>query len=225
MDTYSALSTSQATIEGIFPIPIYISTFGRSFTSKEKTFANSQIDHCLNVPPVLTGGGHSTGGNALTQQTKDNYVLNNKVFSNIKKGIELILKDYTDKVICPKDNFELYITQSWLNYAKKGQSHPHHSHTNSYVSGVLYFNVDQNNKIYFQKSGYRQITPPVKTWKAWNSPTWWLPVEAGSIVLFPSSTVHRVAPQKEENTRISLSFNTFIKGDLGEEITLTKLKL
>ena len=40
---------------------------------KKKKFADSQIDHCLKGPAVLT------------TQTKDNYILNNKVFSNIKK--------------------------------------------------------------------------------------------------------------------------------------------
>ena len=202
------------TIHGIFSVPIYRSTFSRSFTPKEKEFAISQIDHCLKSPPVLT------------TQTKDNYILNNRVFSNIKKEIELILKDYIDRVVCPKSDFELYLTQSWLNYAKKGQSHPHHTHSNSYVSGVLYFNADKNkDRIYFEKSGFIQITPPVKTWEIWNSHSWWFPVETGSIILFPSSTTHRVAPKKESDTRISLSFNTFIKGDLGDLIMLTKLRL
>ena len=203
-----------STLQGIFPVPIYRSTFSRSFSLEEEKFAASQIDHCLKAPAVLT------------TQTKDNYILNNKIFSNVKKEIELFLQDYIDKVICPKSDFELYITQSWLNYAKKGQSHPHHTHTNSYVSGVLYFNADKNkDRIYFEKSGFMQITPPIKTWEVWNSHSWWFPVETGSIILFPSSTTHRVAPKEENNTRISLSFNTFIKGDLGDLTMLTKLKL
>lgn len=213
--TFSSIPKIQrGNIHCIFPTPIYRSNFSRPFTSKESKFASSQIDHCLEAPTVLT------------RQTKDNYILNNKVFSNIKKEIELFLQDYIDRVICPREEFELYITQSWLNYALKGQSHPHHTHSNSYISGVLYFNADKTkDRIYFEKSGYMQITPPVKTWEIWNSHSWWFPVETGSIIIFPSSTTHRVAPKEENNTRISLSFNTFIKGDLGDLKMLTKLKL
>ena len=33
--------------------------------------------------------------------------------------------------------------------------------------------------------------------------------------MFPSSTTHQVQTKKGNNTRISLAFNTFYKGDLG----------
>ena len=39
--------------------------------------------------------------------------------------------------------------------------------------------------------------------------------ENGKLVLFPSTLLHAVAKNKSDVERISLSFNTFIKGQLG----------
>ena len=144
-------------------------------------------------------------------------------FTNIGKNINKILTEhcqkYLDTVICPKDNIKLYITQSWLNYTDANQFHHKHEHPNSVVSGVLYFDSDINNdKILFSHSkGYQQISPIIddKKFNLWNSGTWFFPVKTGDLVMFPSSTTHQVQTKKGNNTRISLAFNTFYKGDLG----------
>ena len=43
--------------------------------------------------------------------------------------------------------------------------------------------------------------------------------------MFPSSTTHQVDLKKGNNTRISLAFNTFVKGTLGKNSGLTELKI
>ena len=47
----------------------------------------------------------------------------------------------------------------------------------------------------------------------------------GDLIIFPSSTNHYVAQKKENNKRISLSFNTFVKGKLGDNVSLNELFL
>ena len=64
---------------------------------------------------------------------------------NIKKFLNQCCKDYLDKIICPKNDIDLYITQSWLNYTKENQYHHKHEHPNSVISGVLYFDSDKKN--------------------------------------------------------------------------------
>ena len=49
-----------------------------------------------------------------------------------------------------------------------------------------------------------------------NSNTWDVPVEPGKLILFPSYLEHSVPVVKENVTRISLSFNTFIVGNINE---------
>jgi len=202
-------------IQNIFPTPIYTTKIDRGFTKQELNFVEQQKKHCTN--------------NQGNINTKDNYILNRKEFKNIKKFLDKHCKDYLDTIICPKNNIELYITQSWLNYTEANQYHHRHEHPNSVVSGVLYFDSDiKNDKILFVDSkGYQQIKPEIDDtkWNLWNSGTWFFPVETGNLFMFPSSTTHQVETKKGNNTRISLAFNTFYKGSVGSNPQLTELIL
>jgi uncharacterized protein (TIGR02466 family) len=200
-------------INNLFPTPIYMASMERPFTKQELKFVDEQKKHCVQ--------------NAGNINTKDNYILNRKEFKNIKKLLEECCKDYLKKIISPKNNIELYITQSWLNYTEENQHHHQHAHPNSVVSGVLYFNCDKNNdKILFTNpKGYLQLKPEIDKYNLWNSDTWWFALETGQLIMFPSSTIHQVETKKGNNTRISLSFNTFYKGTIGSNSALTELIL
>ena len=203
----------KATIHGLFPTPIYMTNMDRPFTKQELKFVEQQKKHCV-----------KNEGNI---NTKDNYILNRKEFKNIKKFLDQCCKDYVDRIICPKKNIELYITQSWLNYTEKNQYHHRHEHPNSVVSGVLYFNSDKDMIKFFSHIRYKQIKPEIddSKYNIWNSDSWWFAIESGQLVLFPSSTTHQVDTKQGNNTRISLAFNTFYKGRLGLNSNLTELIL
>lgn len=203
----------ESVIQNLFPIPIYMSNIDRTFTKQELQFVDNQKNKCS-----------KNSGNI---NTKDNYILNRKEFKNIKKFLDECCKDYLEKIISPKNNIELYITQSWLNYTEENQYHHKHSHPNSIVSGVLYFDCDkENDKIKFTNPvGYQQIKPEIKNFNIWNSDTWWFALETGQLIMFPSSTTHQVETKKGKNTRISLAFNTFYKGIIGSNSDLTELIL
>jgi uncharacterized protein (TIGR02466 family) len=201
-------------VNNIFPIPVYMTEIDRGFTKQELNFVKEQKKHC-----------DSNAGNIYT---KDNYILNRKEFKNIKKFLDKHCKEYLDTVICPKNNLELYITQSWLNYTEADQYHHKHHHPNSMVSGVLYFDSDiKNDKILFTRSDTPQIKPVIDNTKfnLWNSDTWFFPVKTGRLIMFPSSTIHQVETKQGKNTRISLAFNTFYKGTIGLNSALTELIL
>jgi len=206
-------------IQNLFPIPIYITNIDREFTKEELNFVNEQKNN------LKQNGNGSVA--TLNYMTKDNYILNRKEFKNIKKFLDQCCKDYLEKIISPKNNIELYITQSWLNYTEENQYHHQHAHPNSVVSGVLYFDCDkENDKIKFTNSkGYQQIKPEVDQFNIWNSDTWWFELETGQLVMFPSSTIHQVDTKQGNNTRISLAFNTFYKGTIGSNSNLTELIL
>ena len=203
----------KAIIENLFPTPIYRSNIDRPFTKQELIFVTEQKKHCVN--------------NTGNINTKDNYILNRKEFKNIKKFLDKVCQDYFEKIISPKNNIELYITQSWLNYTEENQYHHQHAHPNSVVSGVLYFDCDkENDKIKFTNpKTYQQIKPETKDFNIWNSETWWFALETGELVMFPSSTIHQVETKKGTNTRVSLAFNTFYKGIIGSNNDLTELIL
>ena len=205
----------EPTIQNLFPTPIYMTNMDRPFTKQELQFVEKQKNHCT-----------KNQGNI---NTKDNYILNRKEFKNIKKFLDTACKDYLERIICPKNNIELYITQSWLNYTEENQFHHRHEHPNSIVSGVLYFDSDKDKDMikFFSPIKYQQIKPEIEDEKynIWNSSSWWFAVETGQLVMFPSSTTHQVDTKKGTNTRVSLAFNTFYKGAVGSNSSLTELIL
>jgi len=202
----------EATINGIFPTPIYISKVDRKLTSLELKFVDkSKKDFYKN-------DGNITSNN--------NYILNEKPFTNIKKELDLRVQDYFDKVISPANNITPYITQSWLNYTETNQYHHKHAHPNSLVSGVFYINChEEHDKIKFFNDNYQTIKLQIKDYNIWNSESWWFPVKTGDVILFPSSLTHMVETKQGDNTRISLAFNVFIKGTVGNNKSLTELIL
>ena len=201
----------ESTINSIFPTPIYMSKLNRKLTPLELKFVEkNKKNHYKN------------DGNI----TSNNYILNEKPFLNIKKELDLRVKDYFEKVISSTDSTTPYITQSWLNYTETNQYHHKHAHPNSLVSGVFYINChEEHDKIKFFDDKYKTIKLETKDWNLWNSESWWFPVKTGDIIMFPSSLTHMVENKEGTNTRISLAFNVFIKGTIGNNKNLTELVL
>ncbi len=196
----------------LFPTPVYISRLNRELTKEELLFVNkTKLDVYKNV-------GNTT--------SNDSYILNQKVFNSLKEDLYLRVQYYFKKILLYSDSVIPYITQSWLNYTEKDQHHHKHIHVNSLVSGVLYINSDEKfDKIKFFKDNYQTIKAEVKEYNIYNSDSWSFPVKTGDIILFPSSLNHMVDIKQETNTRISLAFNTFVKGNLGQKNKLTELIL
>jgi uncharacterized protein (TIGR02466 family) len=202
----------EANINGIFPTPIYISKLNRKLTPLELKFVDK------NKKDFYKNEGNITSNNS--------YILNKKPFANIKKELDLKVKDYFNKVISPANNITPYITQSWLNYTETNQYHHKHAHPNSLVSGVFYINChEEHDKIKFFNDTYKTIKLEMKDWNIWNSESWWFSVKTGDIIMFPSSLTHMVETKQGDNTRISLAFNVFIKGTVGDNKNLTELIL
>ena len=202
----------ESTINGIFQTPIYFSKLNRKLTKKELSFIKKTA---LNA--------YKNEGNTTSNNT---YILNQKVFNNLKTELDLIIQDYFNKVICSADNITPFITQSWLNYTETNQYHHKHAHPNSLVSGVFYINCDEQfDKIKFHSETYKAIKPAIKKWNLWNSESWWFSIKTGDIIMFPSSLTHSVEIKKGNNTRISLAFNVFIKGTFGSNKELIELKI
>tara|TARA_R110000796_G_scaffold60057_1_gene138620 strand:- start:1975 stop:2601 length:627 start_codon:yes stop_codon:yes gene_type:complete len=199
-------------VHGIFATPIYVSHLDRSFTKKEKQFVeNSKKDAYANL------------GNYIS---KDKYVLNKPSFSNLKKDLLKQVDNYSKEVICPENKIKLNITQSWLNYTTKNQYHHEHSHSNSFLSGVLYIKANPElDKIHFHKDVSKGLNIKTKNFNSYNAPEWIFNTGDSMVILFPSYLVHSVKFKTEDNERISLAFNVFVKGKIGDYHSITELVL
>ena len=197
-------------IENLFPTAIGFYELDKPVTEKELQF----------IKDLET---RSNDGNTTSV---DNYLLKSKEMKRIAAFIDKSVQSYFKEVYAPKHEVKPYVTQSWANYTNKGQFHHKHNHANSFISGVFYVAADAaKDRIFFYKDGYQQIKVTTEDWNQWNSESWWFPVETGKIVLFPSNLTHMVETVQSEDTRISIAFNTFLEGVVGDNKTLTELLL
>ena len=203
----------ESKVNGIFQTPIYTTELKNSFSKKELAFIINQDKDSrakIGLNPKNTFLAKINFG------SENKHILDEEQFKDLKKELELILQDYINKVICPANDIVPYITQSWLNYSEPGKFHHEHNHPNSYISGVVYVQCHKTlDKISFVNHDYKMIRPETKEYNVFNSVQWTIPVKTNDVILFPSSLSHFVPPNEGDETRISLSFNTFIKGIVG----------
>ena len=201
-----------ANVSGLFPTPLVETSLGRNVTDAERNFINSLENN--------------KNDNLFNYVSKNSYVLEDSILSDMKRRIESALKFYVDNIICPNDGIDFFITQSWITWTHPGGRHFSHIHTNSVISGVLYIDVDPTtDNITFSKSNDDIFDFKPKNHNPFNSDDWFIPVENNKIILFPSSLKHSVRPTTNPNTRISLGFNTFVSGLLGADGNLNQLRL
>ena len=198
-------------IYNLFSTPVYTSSLDRKLTKKEINFIQSQE---LKV--------RKNNGNFCSN---DDEILNNPEMANLKGFILTKVNEYFDNIICPLGQVEPYITLSWLNYTHKNEYHPQHYHGNSIISGTLYVQSTDTDKIWFHNNKHSNISLTPKEYNQYNASSWWFPTPQNSIILFPSELVHSVEPVETDTTRISLAFNVFCRGEWGMKESLNWIKL
>lgn len=198
-------------IDELFPTPVGISKIQRDLTENEKTFLLNQ----------------ETYPNTGNLSSLDTYILNKPELSDLKSVIQQNLNEYFDSVYKPQNDVEIYVTQSWVNYTRPNEFHHRHNHANSLISGVFYIDVEyQKDKIIFYREIPDRIFIESRDYNQFNCLSWFVPVENNLLVLFPSSLYHAVEQTiNNVGTRSSLAFNTFVRGFIGTDESMTGLKL
>ena len=107
----------------------------------------------------------------------------------------------------------------WANTLNNGESHPPHTHSNNFLSGVYYLKAGNTSPIqFFDPRPAAHVLQPRNTPNFINSSM----VEFDSIegvgYIFPSWLSHWVPPTKEQ--RVSVSWNILLRGHYGEHGTL-----
>lgn len=159
--------------------------------------------------------------NAGNVISKNNYILDMPEFKSLRDAVQeelnIVISDYYER-----PNIKLYITQSWFNINDDEDHHPSHCHSNSFMSGSMYLQTGFEDAIIFTDPSVNfriNILPGSKY------PEVKLPVTKGDIILFDSLIYHSVERQKRKTKRISLAFNTWFNGTIGNPTTLTELRL
>jgi uncharacterized protein (TIGR02466 family) len=209
-----------AIIQPIFPINIWKENYKDKLSDDVINFVKNQ-DWIKNI----NGDEPEAIVKVRNSRSSDRYILENEVMSSIKYFIELNVNEYAKNVLGYKD-VDFYITQSWGNKNELNECHHKHNHPNSIISGVFYICCDDNSCIKFFKDFDLIRTIHInKNQTEYNQDIVRFYPEAGDLLIFPSMLTHSVSMNNSNVSRISVSFNTFVHGTLGDEVSLNELEL
>jgi hypothetical protein len=176
-------------VEALFVEPVFRADIGAAITPKQVEFVKS-----LKMIPNQT--------NLISENLN---IFDEPELENIKRAVQMVLDIYADKVMGIEQ--KLYVTQSWALINKPGAGMHAHSHSNSVISGSLYFTdmpEPAASMIFDRSTGYRQLRlDPAMPKK-------------NEVLLFSSRLTHLVQPNESNELRYSIAFNTFVKGTIGD---------
>ena len=153
------------------------------------------------------------------------HVLDDPALTEFSKQISENIAEYFSGILGASQMVKMYVTESWFNKTEQGQSHHRHWHPNSILSSVIYLDSEgDSGRIKFITSQYDTIEYNIVENNIYNSRSWSVLPEVGTMLIFPSNVEHLVETYNGNRPRLSLSFNTFVKGDINVD-SLTRLKI
>ena len=200
--------------EKFFVIPLFSTPV---FKVKEKFVMTNDLKNTLKKVKMID--------NTFNLMSEDqNILLNNKNFKSLKNYIKKWLDFYTKEILKIKD-INFYITQSWLNKTRKDEQHHKHRHTNSLISGVFHFEDNKSDIVFHRSNDIFNLEFNYNEYNLYNSGTYKFATESNTLILFPSGLFHSVESNISNEDRHSLSFNTFVKGEIGKYNELNMLNI
>jgi hypothetical protein len=156
------------------------------------------------------------------------YIFEEPALKGIKDAVQEALDIYAKEVM--GIDHTLYVTQSWSLVNQPGIGMHSHSHSNSIVSGSLYFAElpsPVSRMVFDKHTSYRrlEINPVKERQNVFNTPVNVIIPKTHELLLFPSELNHMVEPNMSSQPRYSIAFNCFIKGKLGHYRDVSELLL
>ena len=176
----------------IFPTPI------NGYTLQS---VKSKIDEIIqNINSVKSHHAGEYGSFTLDQN-----LLEQEIYSDVKKEIATCINDYVGLL---KHNVkDIKIVSSWANKLDKKEHIQPHSHSNSYVCGVIH--LSNGGDLMLRRPDIADMFTLVSDYEKHEDMFFRVPAIAGQLVLFPSKLIHSVLSHDDSITRYSIAFNTW----------------
>lgn len=206
------MAVENVDINPLFAEPIFRANIGSAISEE-------QVAYIKNLTMVR---------NQANLISENLYIFNEPELASIKQAVEEALAIYARDVMGVAQ--QLYVTQSWSLINNPTIGMHGHSHSNSVVSGSLYFCELPDppaNMVFDRHRGYQQLelTPERDRRNIYNTPLNVVQPKSGEIVLFSSGLQHYVEANTSAEPRHSIAFNTFIRGKLGNFRDVSELEL
>jgi len=187
-------------IQDLFPTALGLYDYKKPMSQKELEFIEN-LKYDTNI------------GNSISV---DKTLLDYPEMKKLRFFFNKCLAEYITETLSPPDTVRHYITHCWANRTNLGESHHVHRHPNSIVSGVFYVKtVNERDFIRFEKSDVQMLVPISSLYNNYNCRHYDIQAVERRLLLFPSNLFHGVQKLKGDyETRVSISFNTFITGSI-----------
>lgn len=200
------------TVKPLFAEPYFITNIADAISPKQVEFIQS-------VTMIE---------NQMNHISDDLYLFNRPELRSIKKAVHEALDAYAREVLGVENRLE--VTQSWALMNPPGVGMHAHTHSNSIVSGSLYYAPmpdPPGNMVFERANGYQQIDMRVSEGRqnVYNTPRNAVVPRQGDLVLFSSSIMHFVEMNQSKQNRYSIAFNSFARGTIGSLRDVSELKL
>ena len=197
--------------------PLFAEPFFR--TNISDAISDEQIDYLKNLKM------RKNKSNLISDNL---YIFEEPELKSIKDAVQEALDVYAGEVMGITQ--KLFVTQSWTLVNNPNVGMHGHSHSNSLISGSLYYcELPQPvaSMFFDRHNTYQQLqlNPEQEKQNIFNTPLNVVTPETGEVILFSSGIQHFVEPNTSNQPRYSIAFNTFIKGKLGEFRDVSELTL
>ena len=203
---------------------------------------NNQVYPLFSCPLVICGERYSfsdaerqflaaleMGGNVGNLMSKNDRVLDSEELSALRQFVDKNILAYKKELLRVANDNEIYVTQSWVNRSATGEFHPRHRHPNSIISGVLFLDDNSDQSLpairFHRGSDMFPLVLKFEELTDFNARSKEFDPDEGMLVLFPSLLEHEVDKNSSDRVRSSLSFNTFVRGNIGGKSHLTKVDI
>ena len=166
--------------------------------------------------------------NQINLISEELFVFKRKEFASIARAVQQGLDIFAEEVMGISQKLE--VTQSWTLTNRPGAAMHGHSHSNSIVSGSLYYAPLPDpvaNMVFERHTSYQALAFNVRPDKTniYSAQRNVIVPKQGMLVLFPSKLQHYVEPNQATTDRHSIAFNSFVRGTIGDLRDVSQLTL
>ena len=178
--------------------PTAIGNIRNFITEEERLKLLKDIKNTIHLPHgAIKGDGSSTHGRP-----------NHCIDKSIVKRIQDAAKEYSQEY----GNEPIILVDIWSNIQNIGSILTEHCHPTSIISGALYINVGDDDKLWFHNPNPYITFMHKHKETPYNFDSYWIPVKNCELVLFPSWLKHGKYDEViKMDDRIVMSFNFGIK--------------
>jgi hypothetical protein len=210
------IQNPKAHVFPLFPTALYVTNYEGDTTEMVRYFDNCEMNEAV-------GGGYG-------MISKNSYIVDNPICKPFTDFAMACFQDYATNVMRYAYK-ELQFAQSWLTYKLPGQFHKAHTHPNTILAGVFYYDQQPGDAaICFSKEvralGRSYLEPsllndyqehPFSQEEIYFTP------KKNDFIIFPSHVMHGVPPNKTNRVRKALGVNALTKGSLGDQETISQI--